>query len=132
MTVEDRIKSIILERYGSVSEFTKTIGMANSTFATIMKNGLRKANVSNVIKICKELNISADELVHDRIAHVGQIAQSQTDIESIIASAKIDILSASDLTLGGTSLSDDERQTIIDALELSVELIKRKKERDAK
>ena len=70
MTIEESLKNLILERYGNISNFCKKIDMANSTFATIMKNGVHNANVNNIIKICKALNISADELANDNIVPV--------------------------------------------------------------
>ena len=54
MTTEDKLKDLILSKYGSMINFSSQIGMANSTLATIMKNGIHKANVTNimVIPIC--------------------------------------------------------------------------------
>ena len=63
MNIEDRLKSLILERYGSVREFTMSINMPYSTFDTILKRGIQNATVSNIIKICEALNISADSLL---------------------------------------------------------------------
>ena len=68
--IEDKLKNLIIEKYGTISNFCKKIDMANSTFATIMKNGVHSANVSNIIKICKALGISADELANDKIVPV--------------------------------------------------------------
>lgn len=65
--IEERLKDYIKEKYGNVSAFCKEIGMANSTFATIMTNGIQCANVKNIIKICQALNISADELAKGNI-----------------------------------------------------------------
>lgn len=133
MKIEEKLKSLILERYGSVSEFTKQIGMANSTFATIMKNGVHKANVSNIIKICKALDISADELANDRIVPNGKRLQSQqpmTDIDEIVAFTKMNILTYDNLTLNGEPMTNEDKQTMMDALELCIEFIKRKHKRE--
>ena len=67
MNIEERLKTLIVERYGNMLNFSNKIGMANSTLATIMKKGIHNANVSNIIKICKELGISADALANDEI-----------------------------------------------------------------
>ena len=133
MTIEEKLKNMILERYGSVSEFTKQIDMANSTFATIMKNGVHKANVSNIIKICKALDISADELANDRIVPSGKRLQSQTlmtDIEEIITFTKMNIMTYDNLTLNGEPMTNEDKKTMMDALELCVEFIKRKHKRE--
>jgi len=70
MSIEDRLKELIIEKYGNMVNFCKQINMANSTLATIMKSGVHKANVSNIIKICKALGISADELANGNIVPI--------------------------------------------------------------
>ena len=72
MTIEEKLKSLIIEKYGNMVNFCKEIDMANSTLATIMKSGVHKANITSIIKICKALGISADELANDRIVPVNE------------------------------------------------------------
>lgn len=135
MTIEEKLKSLILERYGSVASFTKKIDMANSTFATIMKNGIHKANISSIIKICKELDISADELAQDRIVPNGVKLKSQshmTEMNEIIQFTKMNILTYSDLTLDGQIFTEEELNTFVDAMDLTIELIRRRRNRGEK
>ena len=68
--VEEKLKNYIKVKFGNVANFCKEIGMANSTFATIMTNGIQCANVKNIIKICQALNISADELAKGNIVPI--------------------------------------------------------------
>lgn len=68
--VEEKLKNYIKVKFGNIANFCKEIGMANSTFATIMTNGIQCANVKNIIKICQALNISADELAKGNIVPV--------------------------------------------------------------
>lgn len=129
MSIEDRLKSLIIEEYGSMVEFANQIDMANSTLATIMQRGIHKASVSNVIKICQALDISADELAKDRIVPNGKMLQTKkhmTDIEEIVAYTKMNIKTYSDLTLDGKPLSYDDRQCLLDAVDLCIEFIKRR------
>ena len=127
MSIEDRLKTLIIDRYGSVSAFTKSIGMANSTFSTILKNGIHSANVTNVIKICKALDISTDELAHDRIIPNKVKDPAPTmDIEQIISTARLNVATFDGLELCGKPITEDQRQIILDALELAVEFIKRR------
>lgn len=70
MSIENRLKDLIVEKFGNISNFCRKINMANSTFATIMRSGIHNANVSNIIKICKALEISADELANDNIVPI--------------------------------------------------------------
>lgn len=132
MTIEDKLKSLIIEEYGSMVEFANQIDMANSTLATIMQRGIHKASVSNVIKICQALDISADELAKDRIVPNGKILQTRknmTDIEEIVAYTKMNISTYSNLTLDGKPLDYEDRQCLIDAVDLCIEFIKRRTNR---
>ena len=67
MGVEDELKKIIIDRYGSVNKFATVCNVPYSTIATIFVRGINKANISTVIAICKELKISADELANGKI-----------------------------------------------------------------
>ena len=61
-TIENQLKELILTKYKSLCEFTLKIEIHYSTFDTILKRGVNKANIINIIRICNELNISADKL----------------------------------------------------------------------
>jgi len=67
MGVEEELKKIIIDRYGSVNKFATVCDVPYSTIATIFVRGINKANISTVIAICKELKISADELANGKI-----------------------------------------------------------------
>ena len=67
MGVEEELKKIIIDRYGSVNRFATVCDVPYSTIATIFVRGINKANISTVIAICKELKISADELANGKI-----------------------------------------------------------------
>lgn len=60
--VEEKIKQMIIEKYGSIRQFAFKINVPYTTIDTILKRGISNSNVENVIKICKELNISVDKL----------------------------------------------------------------------
>ena len=65
--IENKIKDLIIERYGSVKQFSNKINVPYTTIDTILKRGLLKSNVLNVIKICNELNIDIDELTNNKV-----------------------------------------------------------------
>lgn len=67
MSVEVELKELILERYKSLRDFTIKIDMPYSTLDTILKRGVNKANVVNIITICKELGIDAESLSEGKI-----------------------------------------------------------------
>ena len=82
MTIEDKLKKLILSKYKSIREFTTTIDIPYSTLDTILKRGIRKSNVDNIIKICESLDISADALVNGEIIfrnEIGTIAAHHAD-----------------------------------------------------
>lgn len=62
MSVESDLKNLIIERYGTVKAFSQSVGLPNSTLDSIFRRGVLKASVTNIIKICDELGISADGL----------------------------------------------------------------------
>lgn len=67
--IENKIKEMIIEKYGSVKRFADKIQVPYTTIDTILKRGLLKSNVLNVIKICKELEIDIDELENGKVVY---------------------------------------------------------------
>lgn len=63
--MEDEIKKLIIEKYGSMRSFSDKIGIPNSTVVSILDRGINNSNISNVMKMCKELKISVDKLVDE-------------------------------------------------------------------
>lgn len=58
----DVIKKLISKKGMSLKSFAKSIDMPYSTFYSILQRGLSQAAVDNVIKICKGLDITIEEL----------------------------------------------------------------------
>lgn len=63
--MEDEIKKMIVEKYGSMRSFSEKIGIPNSTVVSILDRGINNSNISNVMKMCKELKISVDKLIDE-------------------------------------------------------------------
>jgi len=61
--VEEQIKKMIIEKYGSIRNFSDKIGLPNSTVVSILDRGIKNSNITNVMKMCKALNISVDNLI---------------------------------------------------------------------
>ena len=59
---EIRLKEIIIERYGSLKKFCDIIGMPWTTLDSILKRGVSNSNITNVMKITKELAIDTESL----------------------------------------------------------------------
>lgn len=64
--LEEKIKNLIIEKYGSVRQFAIKIDIPYTTVDSILKRGIDNSNVGNVIKMCKALNISIDNLLENK------------------------------------------------------------------
>lgn len=80
--LESRIKELIIERYGSLKKFTEIIEMPWTTLDSILKRGVANSNITNVLKITRELGLDAEDLVD------GKVTKSSTD--SITLAAHLD------------------------------------------
>lgn len=129
MNIEDRLKSLILERYGSVREFTMSINMPYSTFDTILKRGIPNATVSNIIKICEALNISADALAKGEIVRVNKVSPSlerSQDVSEILKNTRELLLNYEGLMFNGKPADAESINSILEAMEIGMEIAKRK------
>ena len=70
MELEKELKDLMIKKSGSVNRFAQECGLATSTVATVFTRGVDKTNINTIIKICRCLNISADELAKGRITPV--------------------------------------------------------------
>ena len=68
-SVEYELKELILERYGSLSEFCKKIDLPWTTLDSILKRGVDKANIRNILKITSELRIDVECLANGEIVY---------------------------------------------------------------
>lgn len=67
MTIEEKLRLYILDRYKSLREFSLEIDIPYTTVDSIFKRGVSKANVLNIIKICSALGIQAEPLLDGEI-----------------------------------------------------------------
>lgn len=129
MSVEDKLKYLILERYGSVREFTLKINMPYSTFDTILRRGIQNSNVSNVIKICKALGISADALANGEIVQESRGAtgsERSRDVNEILKITRQQLLNYEGLMFNGKPADAESINSILEAMEIGMEIAKRK------
>ena len=68
--LESNLKARIIENYGSMKKFSETIDMPWTTLDSILKRGIANSNISNVLKITKELNLDTEKLVDGEIIYV--------------------------------------------------------------
>lgn len=133
MTIEEKLKNLILTRYNSVREFTLSIDMAYSTIDSIFRRGVQNATLTNIFKICKALNISADALERGEIIPVEtknddteKPSAINNEIVDIINNTKRQLLEPKRLLLDGSPIDSDGVQSLIDTLDIGVEMLRRK------
>ena len=65
--VEIKLKELIIERYGTLARFCEIIGIPWTTLDSILKRGVEKANIRNILKITSELGIDVESLANGEI-----------------------------------------------------------------
>lgn len=131
MTTEEKLKELILQRYNSIREFTIAIDMPYSTLDSIFKRGIGNSSVTNIIKVCKALGISADALADGEIApskpHTITKVDGALEVNEILESAKDLLTHSGKVTLDGSPINQAGIESIIDAMDVGVEIAKKKK-----
>lgn len=130
MTIEERLKMLIIGKYGTVVNFSKKIGLPNSTVVGVLNRGVNNSGVNNVIKICQELELSVDALAEGKIIPKKEKTQEgEKDISKIYIALIKRLMTEDGFTFHGEPLTDIERFTLYDDLELDLEKIRRVHER---
>ena len=127
MTIEEKLKEMILAEFKTVQGFADKAGMKYQTAVSILKRGIDKASVQNIIKLCNTLGISVDELAKGRIipANADNRLNPLTNLESIIDIAKRNYADYATMTIDNQPITENEFYTLIESLELGVSLVKR-------
>lgn len=130
MSKEEKLKDLILKRYHSIREFTLAIDMPYTTMDTILKRGIDNSNVSNVIKICKALGISADALADGEIVPIKNrpetLVNNRIEVKEILADTKDLLFHSGEITLDGKPIGKSGIDAIVDAMDVGLEIAKRK------
>lgn len=134
MTIEEKLKKYILTKHKSIREFVKCADLPYSTVDGILKRGIANSSIGNVLKICKALQISADELANGKIVPIETKASRHvffTEIPEMLDYMKNHADEYSDLTVDGQPLSQSEWDTLHNSLTLVVSFV-RKSRKDKK
>lgn len=76
---EIRLKELIISKYGSLKKFCEKIDMPWTTLDSILKRGISNSNITNVLKITKELELDTERLAN------GEIVNSYYEPQTIAA-----------------------------------------------
>ena len=129
MTIEDQLKNLILVRYRSVREFTIAVDMPYTTIDSIFRRGVNNSSVANVIKICRALAISADELADGRIVSIAQRVTTRpadsNEIRDRLDRLKMELAYIDEPTLDGEPVDSEIVLAITQGIDVSFETIKR-------
>ena len=129
MTIEERLQELILTRYHSLREFTIDIDMPYTTIHSIFRRGIDNSSLSNVIKICKALGISADALAEGEIVSTKKIKKSivseSFEVKELIDDTR-DFLTHRKMLIDGNPLDKSGVDSIINAMEIGAEMAKKK------
>lgn len=130
MTTEEKLKDLILSRYLSIRDFTNTIGLPYTTLDSMFRRGIGNSSVTNVIKVCKELGISVDALADGEIAPIRKPVSKKIndwiEVKEIIDDTKDTLKHRGFITLEGKPIGVTQLDSIIDAMDVGVELAKKK------
>lgn len=76
---ELKLREMIIEKYGSLKKFCEIIDMPWTTLDSILKRGVANSNITNVMKITKELGIDTESLASGTIIEsINKIRNHQT------------------------------------------------------
>ena len=64
---ELKLKELIIKEYGSLKKFCEKIDMPWTTLDSILKRGVANSNITNVMKITKELGLDTESLAIGKI-----------------------------------------------------------------
>lgn len=64
--LEEKIKNMIIEKYGSIRQFALKIEVPYTTIDSILKRGIDNSNVNNAIKVFKALGLSIDKSLENQ------------------------------------------------------------------
>lgn len=124
MNAEDKLKQLIITKYGSVRKFTQEYELPYSTVATMFSRGVKNSSVTTLITVCNLLGISADELLAGRITYVNQQPEAKR-IEDLFAQLQHQLQNTENLTLNDKPVDESKINNLVRSLEVIIEIEKR-------
>lgn len=125
MTIEEKLKDYILEKYGSIRQLSLTSGLKYTNIDSILRRGIKNATWTNVKSLCEALQLDVDALadgeirpafrsVQDAIINIDALAESTADETKLFC-------------LDGNTLSNKEKAIFYTALKTAVEVIRKER-----
>lgn len=81
MTVEDKLKQVILSKYDTVKAFAEEIKLSHSAVEEILSTGVKNAEPLGLAELCDGLNIDMASLIRGEINYRNVINRRLSDKE---------------------------------------------------
>lgn len=138
MTIEEKLKDLIIKEYKSLRQFAPLTGLPYTTVNAILKRGILNSNVQNVFKICEVLGISADALRENKIVKIdkdneapdGQKNSINIDNKRYLQLYRKLFDDLRDIEADGEALSESDYLYLLDGMEIVIETLKRKRDKE--
>ncbi len=121
LTIEEKLKAYILINYKSLRDFVNNsgVGLSYTTIDGMLKRGLGRSSIHNVIKVCNALHISTDALAEGSIVEIKDDDMAPIDLKKFTKN-----ITVANLELDGKPLSKYERRLVSMGLNMAVEMIR--------
>lgn len=127
MTIEEKLKKLIEDRYKSLHEFTTYADIPHSTMVSILKRGVENSSIKNIIKICNVLHLSVDALANGEIVpkFSKKDEPQEQEVKDIINETKLKMQN-NVLTINGKKVDIEVVEPIIEAIEIGYKMTENK------
>lgn len=125
-SIEERLKLYIKDNYGSIRAFVMKNNLNYANVDSILRRGIKNATWNSVKLLCDALSISADELADEKIVPIKREDEEATKIEDLFAYVKQRLSTCKNPTLNNKPVNADIIESIVDGLDLIVEIQKKK------
>lgn len=133
MTIEDKLKAMMIDNYGSVKHFSEVAQLPYQTVISILNRGILKAGLQNIIDMCKELDLSVDALSEGKLIRNAPVdpdrAKEVNDLYDLVEAYVYYYENFGSCTLDGKPLNDDEMDMFIDGVNIIIDQIRAKRSR---
>ena len=127
-SIEERLKLYIKDNYGSIRAFVMKNNLNYANVDSILRRGIKNATWNSVKLLCDALSISADELADEKIIPIKREDEEATKIEDLFAYVKQRLSTCKNPTLNNKPVKQDIIVSMIDGLDLILEIQKKKDE----
>lgn len=126
MTIEEKLKAYILEKYGSIRQFALQADLKYTNIDSILRRGIKNSTWTNVKTVCEALQIDVDALADEEIKPAFRSVRD--DIISVDAFA--DMLKNGDkiFCIDARTLTAHEKAILTASLDTALSIIRNERE----